>query len=250
MRQVMPGQLAEVMYMHGTMSCINDIEAAAGPAAPGRVTYEVLTGRPGDPGMTPVLLTQMFRLRYEVFHRQLGWDVAGTDGLERDEFDGPGPVYVLAVSRPDDAVVGCLRLLPTLGPHMLGDVAAFRPALQGRASPRSPRTWEISRLAVAPQSSASMLGPAPSGTGGFGLIPRALLAAAGAFAQRRGIDTFAVLSSVAVECKMIASGIATTRVGDRVTRIGTVLWTTYCVPASALAALARSDPDMMSLIIS
>ncbi|HEY3869669.1 MAG TPA: acyl-homoserine-lactone synthase [Actinocrinis sp.] len=231
--------------MHVTTPYINHMQAAARTAAPGHASYEVVTGCAGDPDMIPVLLTKMFRLRYEVFHRQLGWDVDSTDGLERDEFDGLDPVYVLAVNRLDGTVAGCLRLLPTLGPHMLTDVPALQPALQGRPSPRSPRIWEISRLAVAPQNSVALQNPvfparhpaAPSGTGGFGVVPRALLAAAGTFAQSRAIDTFAVLSSVAVECKMIASGIPTTRVGDRVTRIGTALWTTYCVPASALAAL-------------
>jgi N-acyl-L-homoserine lactone synthetase len=212
--------------------------------------YEVVIGRPGDPAVTSALLTKMFRLRYEVFHRQLGWDVDGSGGLERDEFDGLAPVYALAVSRLDDSVAGCLRLLPTLGPHMLGDVAAFQPALQGRRCPRSPRIWEISRLAVTPQTAAAPApvpgggAPAsPTGTAGFGPIPRALLAAAGTFAQGHGIETFSVLSSIAVERKANASGIPSTRIGDRPTRIGSVLCSTYCVPASALASLAESGLD-------
>ncbi|HEY3873629.1 MAG TPA: acyl-homoserine-lactone synthase [Actinocrinis sp.] len=190
--------------------------------------------------MTSVLLTKMFRLRYEVFHRQLGWDVDGTDGLERDGFDGLAPVYALAVSRMDDSVVGCLRMLPTLGPHMLGDVAAFQPALQGRPCPRSPRIWEISRLAVTPRCAAESAAASPTAMAGFGPVPRALLAATGTYALRHGIETFSVLSAVAVERKANASGIPSTRIGDRPTRIGSVLCSTYCVPASALADLAGS----------
>jgi acyl homoserine lactone synthase len=102
--------------------------------------------------MTSALLTQMFRLRYEVFYRQLAWEVDGTGDLERDEFDDLDPVYVLAVRHRDNTVVGCLRLLPTTGPHMLRHVAAFQPALQGRPSPCSSRVWEISRLAVTPHT--------------------------------------------------------------------------------------------------
>lgn len=176
----------------------------------------------------------MFRLRYEIFHRQLGWDVDGTDGLERDQFDDLNPVYVLAIRHPDDAVVGCLRLLPTTGPHMLRDVAAFRPALDGRPSPCSPWVWEISRLAVAPNPAAT----ANSTAGGFGLVPRALLAAAGAYAQRHEVHTFAVLSSVAIERKANSSHIPSIRIGGFPTWIGSVRCTTYCVPTAAVAALA------------
>jgi acyl homoserine lactone synthase len=213
--------------------------------------------------MTSALLTQMFRLRYEVFYRQLAWEVDGTGDLERDEFDDLDPVYVLAVRHRDNTVVGCLRLLPTTGPHMLRHVAAFQPALQGRPSPCSSRVWEISRLAVTPHTATmsttainttainttaisttatntAAMNTAATNTAvdGFGPIPRALLAAAGTYAHGHEIDTFAVLSGVTVERKANASGIPTTRIGDHPTRIGTMLCTTYCVPAAALAALA------------
>ncbi|OOO33504.1 UNVERIFIED_ORG: autoinducer synthesis protein [Rhizobium sophorae] len=64
------------------------------------------------------VLTQMHRLRAEVFRRRLGWDVTVTDGEERDQFDDLRPTYILAV---DDSqrIAGCARLLPTSGPTML-----------------------------------------------------------------------------------------------------------------------------------
>jgi N-acyl-L-homoserine lactone synthetase len=131
---------------------------------------------------------------------------------------------------------------------MLRHVAVFQPALQGRPSPCSPRVWEISRLAVTPHTTATntattntvAMNTAATNTAadGFGPIPRALLAAAGTYAHGHEIDTFAVLSGVTVERKANASGIPTTRIGDHPTRIGTILCTTYCLPAAALAALA------------
>jgi acyl homoserine lactone synthase len=235
------GSIAERWIHDVAVGFMNDMDVAMGARGPKRMPHEIVTGRPGDPGMTSARLTGMFRLRYEIFHRHLGWDVDGTDGLERDEFDDLNPVYALAVNRLDDTVVGCLRLLPTLGPHMLRDVAAFQPALQGRSSPRSSRIWEISRLAVALR--AAVRTPAlASAAAGFGAIPRALLAAAGAYAQRHEIETFTTLSSVTVELKANASGIPTTRIGACPTRIGTVLCATYCLSASALATLARPTP--------
>lgn len=206
-----------------------------------RTAYEVVTGGPGDPGMTPTLLEQMFRLRYKVFHQQLGWEVSGEGGLERDEFDDLNPVYAIAVHRASHAVVGCVRLLPTTGPHMLRDVKAFQPALAGRRSPCSSRIWEISRLAgsspVGPGSSTDTISrPAAAG---FGPAPRALLAAVGAYAAGHGIEEFVTLSGLSVERRGNASGIPSTRLGlQRPTRIGTVLCTAYSVSAAALAALA------------
>jgi acyl homoserine lactone synthase len=197
--------------------------------------------------MTPELLEQMFRLRYRIFHQQLSWEVDGTDGMERDTFDGLDPVYVIAIHRPSQAVVGCARLLPTTGPHMLRDIAAFQPALHGRPSTRSPHIWEISRLAIAPRAATPTPTDTPPprpATAGFSPVPRAVLAAAGVYATAQGIRRFITLSSIAVERKANASGIPTTSLGARSpTRIGTVLCTAYSFPVTALTALARPIPD-------
>jgi acyl homoserine lactone synthase len=72
------------------------------------------------PLATPVsLLEGMFRLRFEVFHEKLGWEVSTTsDGFERDEYDNLERVaYVLATGESGQ-VDGCWRLLPTTGPYM------------------------------------------------------------------------------------------------------------------------------------
>lgn len=198
--------------------------------------YQVLTGRANAPGMTADLLERMFRLRYEIFHRQLGWDVDGRDGMERDMFDDLDPVYVIAVHRPSQAVVGCVRMLPTTGPHMLRDVPAFQPALDGRPVVRSPQVWEVSRLAVAPEVGASQARQA-----GFRAVPRALLGAAGDHAIRQGVVRFVTLSSVLVQSMVNASGLPSTPIGAREpVRIGSVLCTAYSVPAAAVAALSGS----------
>ncbi len=58
------------------------------------------------------LLSQMHRLRYRVFKEQLGWDVQGENGVERDEFDRPDTAYLIA-SDFSARVTGPWRLLPT-----------------------------------------------------------------------------------------------------------------------------------------
>ncbi|MBB4409491.1 N-acyl-L-homoserine lactone synthetase [Agrobacterium tumefaciens] len=67
------------------------------------------------------LLEEHHKLRARVFSGRLGWDVHVHGGHERDAFDDLGPTYILAVSEGDH-VLGCARLLPAVGPTMVGDV--------------------------------------------------------------------------------------------------------------------------------
>ncbi|MER7141876.1 MULTISPECIES: acyl-homoserine-lactone synthase [Streptomyces] len=195
----------------------------------------VLAGRAGEPRLSPALLEDMFRLRYEVFHRRLGWAVDVDNGLERDEFDDLDPVYAIAVHRPSKAVVGCVRVLPTTGPNMLRDVTAFHAALQGRPAPCSPHIWEASRFAIDPR-----VRPAPRlDPRGFQAVPRALLAAIGTYAAEHGVDQVVGLSGVTIEAKFHASGVPTTRIGDAPCHIGSVLCTAYSFAVADLVALGE-----------
>ncbi|KDR86547.1 autoinducer synthase [Agrobacterium sp. TS43] len=79
---------------------------------------QVLTISPDRYVEHQTLLKQMYGLRAEVFGGRLEWDVAITDGDERDQYDDLNPTYILAVSG-GNKVVGCARLLPAIGPTML-----------------------------------------------------------------------------------------------------------------------------------
>jgi N-acyl-L-homoserine lactone synthetase len=91
------------------------------------------------------LIKGMFRLRRRVFKDRLDWDVSSADGMEIDVFDAIGPTYLLALAEGDD-VVGCVRLLPTTGPTMLGN--AFPSLLNGQSPPSDPGIFESSRFCV------------------------------------------------------------------------------------------------------
>src|SRR5260370_35927082 len=88
------------------------------------------------------LLTEMYRLRRRVFKDRLDWSVSVSGDLELDVYDALNPTYLIAVS--DNAVVGCVRLLPTTGPTMLD--GTFPQLLGERAMPRSDRILESSRF--------------------------------------------------------------------------------------------------------
>src|SRR3546814_6651783 len=91
-------------------------------------------------------LAQMYRLRYRVFKKRLGWDVESSGGMEIDVFDALHPVYLLHRAEDSGRIQGCVRLLPSTGPPMLSETCAA--LLEGDALPADPAVWESSRFAL------------------------------------------------------------------------------------------------------
>lgn len=93
------------------------------------------------------LLADMHRHRRRVFIDRFGWELPVTeDGLEVDQFDTEAAVYLLALG-PDQRLIGSLRLLPSTGPHLLGDIF---PRLCDAGVPRGDGVWEVSRFCTDP----------------------------------------------------------------------------------------------------
>ena len=141
---------------------------------------EVLAGRPHE--LTPQLLESVERYRYKVFVEMLGWQLDTPPGLERDQFDHAGTLY-LAARDAQQNVVGTARLLPTTSPYLLGDV--FPELMGGATPPQDPLVWELSRFAAvdftAPNGGA--LGQFSSPVA-VGLLEKAIEVAAEQGAQR------------------------------------------------------------------
>jgi len=92
-------------------------------------------------------LAAMHRQRKRVFVDRFGWELPVTGGeLEIDQFDGEGAVYLLAKDAAG-RVTGSERLLPSLGPHVLGDIF---PHLCEGGVPRGEDVWEVSRFCTDP----------------------------------------------------------------------------------------------------
>src|SRR6185369_2500150 len=88
-------------------------------------------------------LEEMFRLRHDVYVKERNWtDLARPDGLERDQFDNENATYLIAFD--DGRVSGSVRLLPTVTPHLLGDL--FPQLCEAQPVPRSEDIMEITRL--------------------------------------------------------------------------------------------------------
>ncbi len=93
-------------------------------------------------------LADMHRVRKAVFVDRLGWDLkVDEDGLEIDQFDAAGAVYLIDADPETGRHNASVRLLPTLRPHVLGDLFDF---LCEDGAPRALDVWEISRLCTSP----------------------------------------------------------------------------------------------------
>lgn len=180
--------------------------------------HTVVTGGLGD--LTVSERDGMFRLRYEVFHERLGWQVQVTDdGKEIDQYDDLPSAHYIVARTPGDRVDACWRILPTLGPNMLRDV--FPELLHGQPAPASADCWELSRFALATDRLA---GSEDAGNPqiGFGELSVALMAESTRFAQAHGIARFVTVTTAAIERLLKKQGVNVHRLGPPV-RIGGVL---------------------------
>lgn len=177
-------------------------------------------GRIQEHGQDWDLLDGMFRLRDEIFHKRLGWEVSSQNGLERDAFDELKPVYLVA--RSDQRKVnGCARILPTMGPYMLKDV--FPELLDGDSAPQDERTWELSRFTA----NADKTNP----QAGVGAISLGLMREAVEFAEENDIERYVAVTSVAMERMLKRLGLPMTRLGSGKARwVGKVLTVACEIP--------------------
>jgi acyl homoserine lactone synthase len=109
----------------------------------GEIMIRLIQGR--DRHLFSHEIDQMHRLRKQVFHERLGWEVPVINEWEVDGYDTLDPLYVLSIAG-DGRVVGGLRLLPTTGFNMLND--SFPELLPEGERFASPLIWESSRFTV------------------------------------------------------------------------------------------------------
>lgn len=173
---------------------------------------QITLAQHGDGSMNRQAAMGMYRLRHEVFHDRLGWDVTSDNGMEHDEFDEANPVYVLARG-DEDEVLGCWRMLPTTGPNMLKDT--FPQLLHGQPAPRQDNVWELSRFAVTASRH-------DSANYGFSALPVQMMQTLCRFAQRNGIVRYVTVTTVAVERLISKSGVNVSRLGPPI-KIGRVM---------------------------
>jgi N-acyl-L-homoserine lactone synthetase len=177
-------------------------------------------------------LSEMHRLRYRVFKERLDWGVDGKDGMEIDRFDRLQPVHLLQRSTAD-RIQGCVRLLPSTGPTMLGEV--FPELLDGKAIPRNPAIWESSRFAL------DVPPTAPKAGSGLALATHELFAGMIEFGLSRSLVDIVTVTDARVERILRRAQWPLRRIGEP-RNIGNTLAVAGCleVSAEALASVRRA----------
>lgn len=103
------------------------------------------------------VLERYFRIRYDIYVKRRQWRaVARPINIEMDAFDTEHAIYLLALDGAGK-IVGGSRLVPTLQPHLLGNVF---PGLAPGGPPRAPDIHEWTRFFISP-ALRSRGGPSP-----------------------------------------------------------------------------------------
>lgn len=192
----------------------------------------IIIGRAGEQGLGAPLLDSMYRLRCEVFHERLRWEVRVENGREHDWFDLIGPHYLVAHDGATTAL-GCCRLLPTQGPNMLRDI--FPCLLDGAPAPCGPAIWEVSRFAISQQCAGDGFG--------FGEVPASMLADMFRFAGAHGVDALVGVTSAPIERMLRHLGLQVERLGEA-RRIGRVMSLAFRMPVAENLAVVGPAPAL------
>jgi N-acyl-L-homoserine lactone synthetase len=134
------------MFGTATTGSSHDIQAIPGLWADAQGEARALRQLGADPARA--LSSAMLRDRKSVLMDRLGWDLRSPDGLhELDQFDADDTLYLIVHQPGTGRHLGSVRLLPSTGPHLLGDVF---PHLCFDGVPRGDDVMEITRLVTAP----------------------------------------------------------------------------------------------------
>ena len=150
-------------------------------------------------------IAEMHRLRYRVFKERLDWDVQVSGDLEIDEFDALHPAYLLQRAN-DGRVQGCVRLLPSSGPTMLGET--FPILLDGGTMPASKTIWESSRFAL------DLTGDAPKAGHGLAVATYELFAGMIEFGLSRRLTEIITVTDARMERILRRAGWPLRRIGE------------------------------------
>jgi acyl homoserine lactone synthase len=151
-------------------------------------------------------LGEMHKLRAKVFKDRMGWDVPLMSGMEIDGYDAIEPTYMMI--RESGILMGCWRILPTLGPYMLKD--SFPELLHGQPAPEDDKIWELSRFAIETDGRKNF---------GFSDIAMESIGEIIAYGHRMGITQYVTVTTTAIERLLRRAGVVITRFGPPI-RIG------------------------------
>jgi N-acyl amino acid synthase of PEP-CTERM/exosortase system len=235
------------------------------------------------PALDDASLDQVFRIRHDVYCRDLGWEPMREDGRESDEFDRHS-LHCLLRRRGTGEPVGCARLIlarPEDPDYPLPFEESCKDVLERSVvdPARLPRhtVGEVSRLAVLGSFrqrkgeglKAVSVADDDFGTRGlnarFPFIPVSLYLGAAAIARRVGVEHVFVLTEPRLASHFVRIGFDIRAVGGQIehrgTRVPSVLSSSkvvaglrplirplYSVIATAVDQAFRAHPEALSRV--
>jgi N-acyl-L-homoserine lactone synthetase len=154
---------------------------------------------------SPQLENAMAEYRHKIFIERLGWPLPVENGQERDQFDHPDTMYVVAQDA-EGAICGCARLLPTTEPYLLSEI--FPHLMGGAPVPHSREVWELSRFAAAATGEDVQVDAAAN--------TRRVLAGAVKIAMEQGAARLITVSPLGIERLLHRMGVHAHRAGPPV----------------------------------
>jgi acyl homoserine lactone synthase len=152
-------------------------------------------------------LGEMHKLRAKVFKGRMGWNVSLLSGMEIDGYDAIEPLYMM-IRKTGGILMGCWRILPTVGPYMLKD--SFPELLHGQPAPSDPKIWELSRFAIETGGQQNF---------GFSEVAMESIGQIIAYGHETGIQQYLTVTTTAIERLLQRANVATKRFGPPI-RIG------------------------------
>ena len=152
-------------------------------------------------------LGEMHKLRAKVFKERMGWSVSLMSGMEIDGYDAIDPLYML-IRENGGILMGCWRILPTVGPYMLKD--SFPELLHGQPAPQDPKIWELSRFAIETGNRKNF---------GFSDVALESIGQIIAYGHKMNITQYVTVTTTAIERLLKRAGVITMRFGPSL-RIG------------------------------
>lgn len=189
------------------------------------------------PATTAELKRQSYRLRHEVYCRDLGYEPEREDELETDAYDQQS-VHCLIRALSSGTFVGCARIVLT-GNEGQQRLLPFEEACQDTLDRRIIEPWSLDRTKIAEISRLAILGRYRRRKGESGkpfsldthpeegrqlrlpYLPVALYLALLALARRQGIETLFVLTDPRLAISINRLGGELTQIGQPIEHRGT-----------------------------
>lgn len=199
---------------------------------------QTITGTTSD--FSPEFENAIAQYRHKIFIERLGWQLPVKNGMERDQFDRPDTLYVIA-RNASGAICGCARLLPTTRPYLLGDI--FPALMAGTPVPCDDETWELSRFAVA-SINADHVSQADAARN-----TRALLAASIKSAAEHGAARLITVSPLGIERLLHRMGVHAHRAGPPVLIDGKPVFACWIeIDEQTINALGINSDDPLAMM--